>query len=386
MPAHHAILSPSSAHRWLMCTPSARLEEQFSDTTSDAAREGTLAHALCELEILNALGDETKSGYKFKRSELEAQEFYTGEMSEHVEEFKTFVLEKYNECGVGAFIFLEKKLNLTEYVPEGFGTGDVVIIANGTLEIVDFKYGKGVPVSCENNKQMMLYAVGALTEYDYLYEIHDVRMTIYQPRIDNISSYILPVTELMKWAEEELRPKAKQAFDGDGEFVPGDHCRFCRARTACRALAEHNMKVAEYDFRQPALLDNTEVASLLTKADTVIKWLNDVSSYALDQAVNHEQHYPGFKVVEGRSVRKYSDLKKIDIAKTLLGHGYASDKIYKPTELIGITDMERLIGKKTFADLLTPYVIKPEGKPTLVPESDKRPAIDSAKAAIQDFQ
>lgn len=380
----HAILSPSSAHRWLVCTPSARLEEQFPDTSSDAAAEGTLAHALSELEIgyaLNNIGDQE---YATRWNALSENAFYCGEMQEHSEAFKSFVLEKFYSAGKSAFIFLEKRLDLTAYAPESFGTGDVIIIANGVLEIIDLKYGKGVPVSCENNKQMMLYAVGALKEYDYLYEISEVRMTIYQPRIDNTSTHIVSVDALMQWAVDELMPKAKDAFEGRGKFVPGDHCRFCRARATCRALAEHNMKVAEYEFKEPALLDNSEVADLLGKADTVIKWLNDVGAYALDRAVNHDEHYPGYKVVEGRSNRKYGDEKAI--VKTLHDKGYEDNKIMKPATLIGITDMEKLIGKKTFAELLNPFITKPEGKPALVPETDKRPAMDSAKAAIKDFE
>lgn len=382
-PRQHAVLSPSGAHRWLVCTPSARLEEQFPDSTSDAAAEGTLAHALCEAQLKYSTGLSNSIELKEEKNRIAENDFYCGEMQEHANEFETFVLEKYNAAGKGAYIFLEKQLNLTEYVPEGFGTGDVIIIANGVLEIIDLKYGKGVPVSCENNKQMMLYAVGALTEFDYLYEIKDVRMTIYQPRIDNISTFTMPARELMAWAETELKTKAKEAFDGAGDFVPGDHCRFCRARATCRALAEHNMKVAEYEFKKPPLLDNSEVADLLSKAADVIKWLDDVSEYALDQAVNHDTHYPGFKVVEGRSNRKYND--EPAIVGALSEAGYEKDKLYKIPALIGITDMEKLIGKKTFAELLNPYVIKPQGKPALVPESDKRPAMDSSKAAIQDF-
>lgn len=379
----HALLSPSSAHRWLECTPSARLEEGFPDTSSEAAAEGTHAHALAELEIKEELGLISVKEYVDAWDKLAANDFYCGEMQEHCDEFASYIIEKYNEAGKGAFIFLERKLDFSKYVPEGFGTGDVTIIANKVLDIIDFKYGKGVPVSCENNKQMMLYAVGALIGFDFLYEIEEVRMTIYQPRLDNISTFSLPVSELMEWAEKELKPLADLAFAGEGEFRPGDHCRFCKARPVCKALAEHNMEIAKYDFKNPNLLDVADVAKILTRASDITKWLTDVSDYALDQAVNKEVHFPGFKIVEGRSNRKYDNEKAI--IETLSQMGYGSDKVLKPQALIGITDMEKLIGKKTFAEKLSKFVVKPDGKPALVPETDKRPALDSNKAAIKDF-
>ena len=383
----HAILSCSSSARWLTCTPSARLEATFPSTTNTAAEEGTLAHELGCLFLQKELKLVKKNVYEKKLKEIQANELYNEEMDDHADAYSTFVMERYAEAlshTKDALIFLEQKLNLTDYVPEGFGTGDTVIIADHTLDIIDLKYGKGVLVKADNNKQMMLYALGALREFDFMYDIKEVRMTIYQPRIDNFSSYIVTVDELTSWAEDVLRPRAAMAFKGEGEFVAGDHCRFCKVAGACKANAAMNLQLAKYEFRDPEyLLSDEEIADILDKQDQFCKWLDAVDAYALDQAVNHSKEWPGYKIVEGKARRKYTDT--IAIRETLVKKGFEEDTI-APRTLLGVTLLTKEIGKKTFEAVVDPFIIKPPGKLTLVPVTDKRPAYNSLDAARKDFE
>jgi hypothetical protein len=381
----HALLSPSAASRWLTCTPSVRLEEAFPDRTSEAAEEGTLAHSLGELIILNTLGLMTKKAYASKLKEIKADKFYNETMQQHCEDYAAFVVERYNEAlsrNSDAQIVLEKQIDLTKYLPEGFGTGDVVIVSDDLLEIIDLKYGKGVPVSSEKNKQLMLYGLGVLESYDFLYDIKEVRLTIFQPRIDNTSSWSIDAAELRTWGEEFVIPTAKAAFEGTGEFVVGDHCRFCKAKAQCRALADYNLELAKYDFKAGNLLSDEEVSDILKRADFFTKWISAVEDFALLEAVNNDKHWPGFKLVEGRSNRQYSDESKV--AGVYSGQGLSEEDYYN-RKLKGITDMEKKLGKKTFDELVGPLLIKPAGKPTLVPETDKRPEYHSAKGAASDF-
>lgn len=386
MSSAHAVLSPSAASRWLACTPSARLEQQFPNKSSSAADEGTLAHRLGELLINEKLGRLTKQKVKAEMKEITASQYYDAAMQEHADNYATYVLERFNEARArtsDAVLFTEKKLNLTDYIQEGFGTGDAGIIADAVLDLIDLKYGKGVPVSSVDNKQLMIYALGVLRDYDYMYDIQTVRITIYQPRLDNISEWQISVAELRTWAETVLKPKAEIAFAGKGEFTPGAHCQFCKAKARCRALANHNMELAQHDFKLPSTLDDNEVADILGKIDLLTSWAKSVSDHALEEALNGKT-WPGFKVVEGRSNRKYTD--EAAIVKLLEEKGFAEDLIYKRRELIGLTDMEKTIGKANFKDWLTPYTIKPKGSPALVPESDKRPAIGSTESAVNDFK
>lgn len=382
----HAILSPSGASRWLSCTPSARLEQTFPDNAGDAAKEGTLAHSLAELMISKKLGRISVFKYKLELKKIEAETFYSPAMLEYIDMYSTYVIEQFqNTCGhtSDAQIFLEQKLNLTDYVPEGFGTGDVVIVGNKTLDIIDLKFGKGVAVSAMNNKQMMLYALGALREMDFLFDIWTVRMTIYQPRLDNISVWEISVAELTEWANSELKPKAQLAFDGAGDYAPGEHCRFCRAKAVCKALADKNLEIAQYDFADAALLTPAQIADILARADVFKNWLTAVQDHALTEAREKQVKYPGFKLVEGRSNRQYADAEKVE--KKLLDNGFADKDIFAPKKLLGITDMEKLVGKKNFTALLSDLLIKPPGSPTLVPESDKRPEYSSVESASNDF-
>lgn len=381
----HAVLSPSGASRWLACTPSARLEQQFPDTAGEAAKEGTLAHELGELLIRYHVKDVKKAAYLKALKTIEEDPMYNADMRGHAESYAAFVMECLGEARKktkDAFLRVESKLDLTEYVPEGFGTGDALVIADGVLNIIDLKYGKGVAVSCVNNKQMMLYALGALREFDYMYAIHTVRMTIYQPRLENISSFEMSVADLQLWAETELKPRASLAFEGAGDFVPGDHCRFCRAKAQCRANAEDKLQLAKYEFRDDILLSDAEISDILGKADAFKSWLSSIEAYALSEAVDNGRKWEGFKLVEGRSNRTY--LNQDEVARTLVENGYDEAVIYTKS-LLGITAMEKTITKKVFDSLLGGLVIKPQGKPTLVPLTDKRPEWNSVESAQSDF-
>lgn len=375
----HAVLSPSSASRWLSCTPSARLEMQFPDKAGDFALEGSLAHEFGELRLKRYSNIIDEMEWAKETSELIKDKFYSESLEEYAEGYAAFVWEKYllaRKTTTDAVLRIEERIDLTAYVPEGFGTGDAVILADGTMEIIDLKYGKGVQVSAVENKQMMLYALGALDMFGFMYAVHTVRMTIYQPRLDNISEWEIPAEELLTWGANELAPRAKMAFAGEGSFVPGKHCQFCRAKAQCRALADKNMESAKHEFDDTSLLSDTEISGILAQIDVIKNWMTAVEDYALQAALNGKK-FPGFKLVEGRSIRKYSDEKMV--ASRLIENGYKSDLIYEPAKLKTITAMEKLVTKKAFTALLGDLIIKPQGKPTLAPETDKRQEWNSAE-------
>lgn len=357
----HALLGASSSHRWLHCTPSARLEEQFENTTSTFAEEGTAAHALGEYKIRTFLGENVER----PRSDYDSEE-----LEEYTDVYLTLAMEfiaKAREACTDPLILVEQRLDYACYVPEGFGTGDLIIVADGTLDIVDLKYGRGIAVSAKDNPQMKLYALGALTLFDVLYDIEIVRMTICQPRLENISSYEIKASELLEWAETELKPKASMAYKGEGDFLTGEHCRFCRARQTCRARTEHFLELAQYDFVLPALLEDEEIIQILPLAEKLASWANDIYAYATEKALNENKEWSGYKLVEGRSNRKYKCEQEV-ISK-LVEAGYKD--IYKQS-LLGLSEMEKLLGKNVFNELISPLVEKPQGKLTLVPISDKR--------------
>lgn len=373
----HAILSPSSASRWLACTPSARLEERFPDSTSDFAKEGSLAHEFGETILLHLSKGLRTPAYSKRMGALEKSEHYTADLRVHAESYATFVWEKYQAArkrDKQAVLRIEEKIDITAYVPEGFGTGDAIVIAEGVLEIVDLKFGKGVRVSADHNKQMMLYALGALDMFNFIYDIHTVRMTIYQPRLDNVSEWEISTEDLELWGANELRPLAKKAFAGEGEYIAGTHCKFCKAKARCEALATYNMGLAKYDFQDAALLAPPDIADILSRADRFKSWIASVEEYALRAALDGE-NFPGFKLVEERSVRRYSDEGKI--AEVLTSNGFGEDLIYDK-KLKTITAMEKLVTKKTFNALCGDLLVKPEGKPTLVQDIDPRPVYNSA--------
>ncbi|WP_294181044.1 DUF2800 domain-containing protein [uncultured Clostridium sp.] len=364
----HALLSASSSHRWIQCPPSARLEENFENKSSVFAKEGTAAHALAEYKLKKYLGIKIKKPKsEFDEKELEYYtDIYFNYGCELIAEAKARSKDP--------IILVEQKLDFSNCVPKGFGTGDLVIVSDKIVDIVDLKYGKGVEVSAVNNPQMMLYAIGTLNLFDSLYDIKKVRMTICQPRLDNISTFEITADDLIKWAEDVVKPKADLAIKGEGEFKAGEHCRFCRAKFNCRARAEENMKMAQYDFRKGPLLTDDEITEILSSVDEFQKWANDIQAYALDKAVNENKKWDGFKLVEGRSSRKYSNEQAV--ARTLIDAGFEEDDIYSKN-LLGITAMEKAVGKKKFKELLNNLVYKPQGKLTLVAQSDKRPEIKS---------
>ena len=374
-PSKHAVLSASSSHRWLNCSPSARLEQEFEDRETEAAAEGTAAHALCEHKLRRALK---------RQSRKPISKYDCEEMDTHTDNYVQFVLEtipQAKEHCADPIINIEQRLDFSCYVPHGFGTGDCIIIADKTLHIIDFKYGQGVLVEAEQNPQMMLYALGALRIYDTLYDIEDVAMTIYQPRRENISTWTITVSNLLSWAENELVPKAKLAFDGKGEYMPGPWCTFCKAAVKCRARAEEKLALAQYEFAQPPLLTDAEIEEILGKLDDLTRWAEEIKAYAQDATLNHGKQWHGFKVVEGRSVRKYSSEDAVIEAANAAGY----HDIFRKT-LLPITEMEKLMGKQGFAEILGGLIVKPAGKPTLVPASDKRPAITNAKIDFNEIQ
>jgi len=369
----HAVLSASSSHRWTKCTPAARLELEFDDNESSAAAEGTAAHALAEHKLRKALK---------MRSKKPISPFDCDEMDEYTDAYVDFVLEQLElakQTCSDPLVLIEQHLDFSKYVPDGFGTGDCVLISDKALHIIDLKYGMGILVNAERNSQMMLYSLGALEIYDSLYDIDEVSMTVFQPRRDNVSTWTIPVDELRDWAENELKLKAELAFKGEGEYCPGDWCTFCRAAVKCRARAEEKLKLAQSEFRLPPLLSDAEIEDVLGKLNDITKWANDLLAYATDAAVNHGKQWSGYKVVAGRSVRKFKD--EDDVAEAAKANGYKD--IYRQS-LITLTEFEKLMGKAKFNEVLGDLVYKPPGKPTLVPVSDKRPAIN-VSSAINEF-
>lgn len=369
-PTKHAILSASSAHRWLECPPSAMLEKDMPDQTSVYADEGTAAHEVAEYKVRTYLGEKNLTVPSTGNFDADEIDKYTDSYLEYV----TDTIETIRKSCPDAEVMVEQRLDFSHYVEGGFGTGDLVIVADDVLQVIDLKYGKGVAVSAEDNPQMKLYALGALNIYDYLYDIRTVKMAIVQPRLDSISEWEIAVADLKEWAENTLRPVAELAAKGEGEFNAGEHCRFCKLKATCRKRAEKMLEMAKYDFAPPAELNDEEVAAVLAIASELAKWADDIFAYAQAKAVNEGKKWDGFKVVEGRSNRKYMDETKV--AEVCRENGYALSQIFKST-LIGITDMEKLMGKKKFRELLGEYVHKPKGKLTLVPISDKREEIST---------
>ena len=371
--AAHAVMSASSSHRWIACPPSAKLcAGAGGDTGSPYAKEGTDAHALCEHKVLDALGRDSPDP-------REGLDYYSEEMEACSDEYCSFVLEQVAEVKSRCpdpLVLVEQRLDFSRWVPGGFGTGDCVIVADDILHVIDYKHGLGVLVEAEGNPQMMCYALGALDAFDGIYDISEVHMTIFQPRRENISTAVISKDELLTWAEAVLSPAAKLADAGEGEFRAGEHCRFCRVKATCRKRAEQNLILARYDFAPPAELSDEEVAAVLSLADRVAEWANDVKEYALAEALKGKK-YEGYKIVEGRSIRKYTSEEKAARAVEEAG--------YDPWEkkLLGITAMTRLLGKKRFEELLGALTCKPKGKPALVPTTDKRPAMK--EAAAEDF-
>ena len=367
MSVKHALLSASSSHRWIACPPSALLSKKFEDSSSSFAQEGTDAHTLAQHKLEKLLGLPT-------RDPTESLSFYDEEMNDHAENYAAFVLEqveKAKEACADPQVLIEQKLDFSRYVPEGYGHVDCLIIADGTLTVIDYKYGLGIKVSSERNPQMFCYALGGLALFDGIYDIDNVRLVIYQPRRENISEYSISKSELIQWAEDVLSPTAELASKGEGEYKAGEHCQFCKAKATCRKRAEYNLELAKYDFEVPATLDHDEIAAILVKADELVSWASDVKEYALKEALNGTK-FEGFKLVAGRSNRKYTD----EAAAADLVIAAGKDPYEK--KLLGITSMTALLGKNTFEDILGSLTFKPPGKPVLVTADDKRPEFNSA--------
>lgn len=371
-PSEHAVLSASSANRWLHCPPSVRLSEGYMDKASVFAMEGTSAHELCEYKLRSALGMEAENP-------TENLDFYNTEMEECAEGYATYILElveKAKKICSDPVVMVEQRVDFSRYVPEGFGTADCIIIADKILNIVDYKHGKGVEVSAENNPQMKLYALGALELFDCLYDISKVQMTIFQPRLSNVSVFVMDKADLLNWANDELTAKAELAFEGKGELCCGEWCKFCKAKSNCKERARVNMEMAQYEFRKSSLLTDEEVVDILSKVDELTSWASDVKNFALEQAVRGKQ-WPGWKVVEGRSNRKYTDESAVAQVVKNAGYNPYDEKI------MGIANMTKMLGKEKFNELLGDFVERPQGKPTLVTEDDKRPEMNTAK---EDFK
>lgn len=382
----HALLSASGASRWLNCTPSAKLEDEYGDkSTSSYAAEGTLAHELAELylrkDVLENICDED-----FERSleEIMANELFDDEMLEVVPIYTDYCEDQYIEAKKNneyAIIEIEQKLDLTEYVPESFGIADTVIISDGLMEVIDLKYGKGIPVYADRNKQLMLYALGALRKYDTMYDINEVRVTICQPRINNISSWQISVEELLRWAEEHLKPTAELAFNGGGELNAGDWCRFCAVRNQCKKLYEQQFEIAKHEFAEPQLLSDDEIADIVQRTPKLVEWANSIAEYAKKKAIEENKQWPGLKLVEGRSRRKWIDEDKA--LETIFEQFPELDEAdVTTTKINSITAIEKLVGKKKFFEKLKDVVVTPQGNPTLVPLQDKRPAMGVQQAQL----
>lgn len=383
--AKHALLSASGAHRWLECTPSAQLELQFPQSTSEYAEEGTAAHELCELTARYWLGEISEAEYENQRDELAKGKYYNAEMQECANDYAKFVAEKTaaaRETCEDAFTALEVRVDFSKYVKDGFGTGDCIIVSDNALEIIDFKYGKGVRVEAAGNPQMKLYALGAYLEYNTLFDIDSIRMTIFQPRLSGVqSSDEITVKELLEWAEKYVKPRAKLAYKGEGEFAPSEEvCKFCRAKAQCKARADKNLKLFD-EAPDILLLTPEDAGKILEQAGDIQSWLADLESL-VSSTLLAGQPVEGWKMVEGRSNRRFADeLKVVDAMKAA---GYDESLLYE-RKLITLTQMEKDFGKKAVAETLGELIVKPQGKPTLAPAKDKRPEFRPEEQLLAEF-
>ncbi|MGI6349904.1 MAG: DUF2800 domain-containing protein [Eubacteriales bacterium] len=377
----HALLSASSAHRWLICTPSARFEETLPEITSEYAEEGRLAHEIAELYARKAF-IEPMTARKFNTAlkKLQADELYQKEMLTHAETYVEKLSEIVHSFKSKPHVVLERRVDYAAYAPEGFGTADCIIIGDETMYVVDYKYGKGVPVDATDNPQMMLYGLGALQEYAFLYNIKSVHLTIVQPRLDNNAAYRLAAEDLIAWGQK-IKPLAQSAFGGIGDYIPGEHCRFCRAKAVCRARAAQNTALEDFQNCAPADLSNAEIGQLLIRAKDLVSWAKDLEDYALSRCLSGEE-IPGWKAVEGRAVRAFTDQE--EAFKQLVSNGVEEALLYERKPLT-LASIEKVVGKSLFYDLLSDFIVTPPGKPTLVEEKDKRQAITRI-GAEEDFK
>lgn len=383
MPTQHALLSASGAHRWLHCTGSPLLEKDFPDSTSVYAQEGTLAHELCELKLMAYTGEITKRKLTSMKNRLMKSELWQPEMESTSEAYLDYIKDITMSYTVKPVILTEKRVDFSRYVPEGFGTADCLILAGDTLHVVDYKHGKGVVVDADHNPQMMLYALGAMSELSLLYRFKFVHMTIVQPRVNNISEFTMTAEELTEWGEAVVKPKAEAAISGKGEFEAGDWCRFCRAKQQCKTRYESNDSLyselsAQHD---PRLITLDELGKYLKRGKDMAAWLEDMKEYALSESLAGAD-VPGWKAVEGRGSRAFTDTD--EAVDTLIKNGIDESILYE-RRVLTLAQMEKAVGKKAFGELVGDLVVKNPGKPTLVEESDKRPKITNQPTAADVF-
>lgn len=381
----HALLSASGASRWMNCTPSARLEEKFDESsTSTFAAEGTLAHEFGDVNLRFKNGEIDEKILNAELKKLRKDKNYTDEMESEVDKYVTIVMEAFAVAKArtpDAKLLIEERVDFSHLVEKGFGTGDVCIVADGILDVIDLKYGKGVKVDADNNPQLMLYGSGALRIFEMMYDIHTVNLVIVQPRLDHLSEWKISTEKLIEWGEKEVKPKAAEAYQGKGLQKAGDHCKWCKVKAMCATLAAKNVKLAQHEFKDPHLLTESQLLDVYKQQPMLVDWVNSVAKYLLDEAVKGKK-WPGLKLVEGRSNRKWSDEVKV---KEALADNLFDEKDFTTTKLQGITAVEKLVGKYEFPTILGNLVIKPQGKPNLVPVSDKRPAM-GIEQAKEDFK
>lgn len=380
----HAVLSASGAHRWINCPPSVKLNESLPVGTSIYAEEGTLAHEICELKIRKTfLEPMTAKAYSTKLNKLKKHELFQKEMLGYTDTYLEYIQNLVHSCETAPVIAVEKKVEFGEYVKDGYGTADCILVFGDTLTIIDFKYGKGVPVSAEHNPQMMLYAIGAYKAFSFLYDIKKIRMAIIQPRISNTASeFEMSVEELFKWAHEVVKPAAELAYKGEGDFKAGEHCRFCGVRATCRERARQNLEADFYEMKLPPLLTDGEVGEALKKAQDLAKWAEHLKEYALAESLKGKI-IPGWKAVNGRSIRVFKNPE--EAVKKIIDSGIDEALLYE-RKMYSLAQIEKLVGVKQFNDIAGDLIEKAPGKPTLVLESDKRERITNIVTAQADFK
>lgn len=378
----HALLSASSASRWLACTPSARLGEEIPDEPSPYAAEGTLAHSICELKLNRLITDMTKRTFSTRMNKLKKKDLYQEEMQGYTDEYIGYIENIVNNFPDKPYVAVEVKLDYSRYAPEGFGTGDCVILHGDTIHVIDFKYGKGIPVNAEGNPQLALYALGALQKYGLLFPLKKVTLHVVQPRLHNFSLWETTVEEITGWGEKYVSPRAELAFKGEGDFYSGEHCRFCKAANCRHRACEYTGLFEEYQGKLPPLLTDEEVGEILTKAEQLVSWYNKLKKYALGTMLSGKE-ISGWKVVEGRSNRAFTDYDRV--VSVMEAAGYKKEMLYQNAPL-SLTELEKMLGKKDFKDICGSLVVKPPGAPTIAKESDKRPAYNPRTSAAEDFK
>lgn len=387
----HSLLSASGSSRWMNCTPSARKEEHIPNVSSSYAEEGTLAHEIAEIELKEHFKLITSEEFRERYTVIQDNELYSDDMPEFVDTYVTYCIEQVNYYkSIYKFveISIEEKIDLTNYIPEGFGSNDFVIIAdelidkssdlpNGIIEVIDLKYGRGVSVSAIDNSQLKLYGLGSVFKHRLSYNMKDIKLTVVQPRTYSISSFVIDVHELEHWADTEVTTKAKMAFNGEGELRTGEWCKFCRFKPKCRAIYDDNQKLMLKDFGDPDELTEDEIREVFEKADQITSWVNAVNAYVLDKLLKKEK-FEGYKLVKGRSTRKFTNTEALVVK--LKEKGFKDEDILSQPKILGITAIEKLIGKKNFETELSDFITKTEPKPSIAPASDKRDSFfDSAE-------